>query len=178
MSSRYPAILSLAAVLIACSLSIPGRALARSHRDLPWSADQAWATAVRLLRVDLGFELVERDPDARFIMFRYTRGERQFPGSLEIVERRLDDGRSGVRVIIAVPAMPGYIEEDLIDRLERKLRDEVGPPMPAPVVQVHHRRSLFDRPGSRQDDEAASNEADEDATGEESDDSSESSSEH
>lgn len=124
---RIAVILALAAPLLR---SAPAEA--RSQRSLPYRSDLAWSTAVRLLRVDMGFDLVERDQDAQFVLFRYTQGENSFPGSLEIVERRLEDGRVGARVVVSVPAMPSYVELHLIDRLERKLTEEVGPPLPVP----------------------------------------------
>lgn len=137
-------------------------ASARSQRDLAYRSELAWTTAVRLLRVDLGFQLVERDQEARFILFRYVEGEHAHPGSLEIVERALEDGRTGVRVIVSVPALPSYVELHLIDRLERKLRDEVGAPLPVPERRRQN--------PSRDQDDDDDDDDDEASEGEESDD--------
>jgi hypothetical protein len=113
-------------------------ARARSQRNLPYRADQTWTTAVRLLRVDMGFEIVERDQEARFIIFTYRQGNQNCTATLEIAERLSELGIEGVSVVVSVPAMPTYIELHLIDELERKLRTEVGipihltPPEPPP----------------------------------------------
>ncbi len=144
-----------------------GVASARSQRNLAYRSEQAWTTAVRMLRVDLGFELVERDHEARFVLFTYEEGEHEFPGSLEVVERQLEDGRIGVRVIVSVPAMPAYIELHLIDRLERKLRDEIGAPIASVERPRPRRRSHFDRRGdvseeTEEVDDEAEDESDDD----------------
>jgi len=142
--------------LLAASLvASPGTASARSSRDLAYQSEVAWMAAVRLLRVDLGFQIVERDQDARFVLFQYVEGQQSHPGSMEIVERTLEDGRIGVRVVVAVPALPTYVELNLIDRLERKLREEVGPPAPLPPRE--HRRLT-----SRSSDDDHDEDADED----------------
>ena len=146
------------------SLLFVSTAQARSQRNLAYRGEIAWTTAVRLLRVDMGFTLDERDSDARFVLFQYNDGEHRFPGSLEIVERQLEDGRLGVRVIVSVPAMPSYVELHLIDRLERKLRDEVGPPLPIPTRVERERRRRSD-----DDDEATETADDEDSASEEDD---------
>jgi hypothetical protein len=121
-------------------------ASARSQRNLAYGSDITWTTAVRLLRVDMGFQLTERDSDARFVLFQYSEGEHHFPGSLEIVERQLEDGRLGVRIIVSVPAMPSYVELNLIDRLERKLAEEVGPPLPVPARVSRSQRTAPQSP--------------------------------
>ena len=120
-------------VLVALLAPRPAAALAQ--RDIVWSLPQTWTSAIRLLRLDLGFEITERDRDAGFLLFRYVDGAQRHPGSLQMVERALPDGRTGVRVVVSVPEMPSYVEQHIIDRLERKLREEVGepPPVPAPT---------------------------------------------
>lgn len=127
---RRTLLLSLGVFLTIAIATTP--ASARSQRNLAYRADQVWATSVRLLRVDLGFELLERDRDARYILFRYSDGEQEHAGSLEIVERTPDEGVLGVMIIVSIAAMPTYVELHLIDRLERKLREEVGPPIQPP----------------------------------------------
>jgi len=120
------------AVLLAAIMAFSWDAAARTQRDLPYGVSQAWTTAIRLLRLDLGYEVGERDRDAGFVLFTYLEGETRCPGTLEVVERQLSDGRTGVRVVVTIPAMPSYVEQVLIDRLLRKLRDELGAPLPPP----------------------------------------------
>jgi hypothetical protein len=141
--------------VMACVVSLPGVASARSQRNLDFRPDLTWTAALRLLRIDMGFELVERDAEARFVIFSYVDGNHSYPGTLEIAERPLDDGRSGVRVIVSVPSLPSYVELNLIDRLERKLVEEVGapppPPRPRPQATASERNS--DRAATRRDDD-------------------------
>lgn len=101
-------------------------AVVRAQSDYPF--DQVWNVAVRLVRVDLGFEVTERDAEGGFILFKYRADMGGiFNASLEVV-RPAADGKVGL--VIQVPEMPRYTELWLLDRLNRKLRDEYGAPPP------------------------------------------------
>lgn len=111
------------------AVALPPRAagaVVRAQSEYPF--DQVWNAAVRLVRVDLGFEVTERDAEGGFILFKY-RGDMggTFNASLEIV-RAAPDGKVGL--VIQIPEMPRYSELWLLDRLNRKLRDEYGAPPP------------------------------------------------
>lgn len=119
---------SLLLLLVLVAPPVPARA--RTASSLPYARDKVWNTALRLVRVDLGCPLGERDADTGFFMFEYVDGARRFPGSVEIVPARVDN-RDGVRVIVQVQAMPSYVERMILDRLSRKLIDDYGLPPPA-----------------------------------------------
>lgn len=154
MRSTRIATVGLVAVM-ACVAALPGVASARSQRNLDFRPELAWTAALRLLRIDMGFELVERDAEARFVIFSYVDGNHTYPGTLEIAERPLDDGRSGVRVIVSVPSLPSYVELNLIDRLERKLVEEIGAPLPPPRPRPQATASTrnADRTASRNEED-------------------------
>jgi hypothetical protein len=101
------------------------RASARVEADSAWSKQQTYSTALRYLRVDLGYEITERDPDAAYLLFRYRpAGSKETTGgSVEIVE-----ARGGVKLYVQLPRMPAYHERVLKDGLLRKLREEHGDP--------------------------------------------------
>lgn len=101
-------------------------AVVRTQSEYPF--DQVWNAAVRLVRVDLGFEVTERDAEGGFILFKYRADMGgTFNASLEIV-RPPPDGKVGL--VVQIPEMPRYAELWLVDRLTRKLRDEYGAPPP------------------------------------------------
>jgi len=109
-----------------------------------------------LLRIDLGFEVVERDAEARYVIFRYSDGEHSFPATLEIAERPTNLGVPEVTVVISVPAQPTYVELHLLDRLERKLREEMGPPVqptPPPRPAARPDRSHDDDHGDSEEND-------------------------
>lgn len=121
-----------ALALCASASGFPATAAARVEASSGYSKPQTFSSALRLLRVDRGYEVVEKDPDAAYVLFRYpVRGQKeQASGSLEIVETS-----TGVRVFVQLPQLPEYHEALLRDALLRKLRDEYGPPpskAPAP----------------------------------------------
>ena len=103
--------------------------------DSPYTLDQTFGSAVRLVRVDLGFKITEKDADGGYVMFEYTSpesGKKVSSGSIECVKTK-----SGVHVAVQLPAMPQYHEQMILDALMKKLIAEHGAapakPKPAPV---------------------------------------------
>jgi hypothetical protein len=108
-------------------LAVVSPARARTTQELAYPQDRVWNAALRLVRVDLGCPLGERDAETGFFLFEYVDGARHFPGSVEIVPARVES-HDGVRVIVQVQAMPSYIERMILDRLQRKLIEDYGQP--------------------------------------------------
>ncbi|HET9956545.1 MAG TPA: hypothetical protein VFQ61_18710 [Polyangiaceae bacterium] len=114
-------------VWIACAgLSglMAGAAQARVEGNSGYSKSQTFSAAVRLLRVDRGYEIVEKDADAAYLLFKYpVPGQKLVTdGSLEVVE-----ARGAVRVIVTLSKLPEYHEALLRDALLKKLESELGP---------------------------------------------------
>ena len=119
--------LIVAALALALVLSA-GRVGARVEADSEYTKAQTYSGALRYLRVDLGFEVVEKDSDAAYLVFRYEPPGQQKNESLGTVE--IVDSGEHVRVFVRIPRMPEYHERVLRDGLLRKLKDEYGPPLP------------------------------------------------
>jgi hypothetical protein len=107
---------------------------ARVEAESGYSKAQTYSGALRYLRVDLGYEVIEKDPDAAYLVFRYQppgQPKGGSTGTLEVVDRG-----DGVRVFVRLPSMPEYHEVVLRDGLMRKLREEYGaPPQKKPAVK-------------------------------------------
>jgi len=126
---RKPAsllVISATALLLAELLMTVG-ASARVEARSDYTKTQTFSAALRYLRVDLGYEVVEKDPDAGYLLFRYAVPGRRdaTSGNIEIVETKGD-----VRVFVQLPEMPEYHERVLRDGLLKKLHDEYGAPPP------------------------------------------------
>ncbi|WP_437735391.1 hypothetical protein [Sorangium sp. So ce1335] len=92
----------------------------------PYTFEQTYGTALRLVRVDLGFKIVEKDVSNGYLLFEYRSpesGSRVTQGAIEVV-----NGRAGVHVAVQLPAMPQYHEQVLLDGLVKKLIAEHGDP--------------------------------------------------
>lgn len=102
---------------------------ARVEDSSAYSKAQTFSGALRYLRVDLGYEIVEKDPDAAYLLFKYVPSGQREPtnGSIEIVQ---SEGR--VKVFVQLPRMPEYHERMLSTGLAKKLKAEYGEP-PAPA---------------------------------------------
>lgn len=110
----------------------PSSVEARVEEDLPWSYTQVFQGSIRLVRVDLGCTITERDADAGFLLFDYESNGRTHHGSIELTPTRDRHGVEVVRVVVQLPTLPSYVERMIVNRLERKLRTEVGePPRPS-----------------------------------------------
>lgn len=125
------ALAALLALPLALAPLAPRDAWARSERTFAYPLDQVWAPTIRFLRVDERVRVVEKDERAGYALFELVEDRRTFRGSIEIfpVTR---GGRADVRFVVQIEDRPSYVELAMLERLERKLRAELGAPAPAP----------------------------------------------
>jgi len=112
-------------------LLLTGVAEARTEKTLAYPHDQAWTAAVRFIRVDAKLKITEKDADAGYLIFELKEDKRTFRGSLEIIDT-VKDGRHLVRFVMQIEDRPEWEELELLNKLEMKLRVELGSPAPAP----------------------------------------------
>jgi hypothetical protein len=133
MQGRFVTVSLLAALLGALLVLAPASpASAKSAYDSAYGFDRTWNAGLRLVRVDLGLKVTEKDDANGYLLFDYKSpesGQKPVPGSMEFIK-----GKDGsVRVVVQIAQMPGYHEQVLVDNLQRKLRTEYGdPPKKAP----------------------------------------------
>ena len=119
------------ALLLAVALAAPlalgiGDAGASVSHDSLYTFDQTFGSALRLVRVDLGLKITEKDLANGYLLFEYTSpesGKRVTQGSIEIVDRK-----GAVHIAVQLPAMPQYHEQVILDALVKKLAAEHGEP--------------------------------------------------
>ena len=127
----YRRVLGVASSTGLCVLLLAGSARARAEAVSDYTKAQTYSGALRYLRTALDYEVVEKDADAAYLIFKYKRPgqkEREAQGTLEIVE-----ASGKVRVFVQLPEMPEYHERVLCDGLLKKLRDEYGAPRTSPA---------------------------------------------
>ena len=121
----------LVAMLVALGLfTAAGEVQAEVQHRSPYSYGQTFGSALRLIRVDLGFPITESNPEWGYLMFDYESvesGKRKTRGSFQFIKME-----QGVKVTLQLPAMPTYHERMLVEKLVRKLRSEHGQPPKAP----------------------------------------------
>jgi len=118
----------IAALVILCALALSGGAGAKASHSSPYTYRQTFGSTVRLLKVDMGFEVTEKDPDWGYVLFVYTSpesGDRKNEGSFSFVKQN-----GQVQVTLQIPSMPGYHERVILDKLKQKLHLEHGDPPP------------------------------------------------
>jgi len=120
---------AVAAALGLALFSSATGASAKVSYESPYSFDQTYNAAMRLVRVDMGFKVLEKDEQMGYLLFDYRSpesGDKASPGSIELV--RPSGPASPVHVIVQLPQMPQYHEQVLLDALVRKMRAEYGEP--------------------------------------------------
>jgi len=126
--ARWLAIAATAAVAGALTATLAADAEARVEAESRYTKSQTYSGALRYLRLDLGYEVLEKDPDAAYLLFKYAvpgHTKRVLSGTVEVVETH-----DGVRLFVQIPQMPEYHERVLRDGLLKKLKDEYGAPPP------------------------------------------------
>lgn len=118
-------------------------ALAQPTERLAYSQQQVYSAAVRYLRIDLRYEITERDPEAAYLLFEYQplgqKGTRF--GAVEIVKLQ-----QGVRLAVRMPDQPSYQEAMLRDGLVKKLRSDYGEMAPSKPDKAADAPSTDDAP--------------------------------
>ncbi len=116
---------------LALLVASAGAAHARSERVIAYPRDQAWSAALRFLVVDEHVKVTEKDADAGYVVFEWRDDGKPWRGSLEVAEST-STATSRFASSCSSPIGQAALEEQMLDRLERKLRVELGPPEPAP----------------------------------------------
>lgn len=112
--------------LLLSGILLSPNADARVEARSGYTKAQTFNGALRFLRVDKGYDVVEKDPDAAYVLFRYPlQGKATANGSVEVVETT-----AGTKLVVQLPQLPEYHEVVLRDALLKKLRDEYGSPPP------------------------------------------------
>jgi hypothetical protein len=122
---QYAGVAAAVATAIAATIA----ADAKVAYDSPYSFEQTYNAAMRLVRVDMGYKVVEKDDQMGYLLFDYRSpesGMKASPGSIELVRPR--DPAMPVHVMVQLPQMPRYHEQVLLDALVRKMREEYGDP--------------------------------------------------
>ena len=99
----------------------PSVAQAESRKVLAYPLASVYASAIRLLRVDLDFEILEKDKEGGYIIFNYrdTMGKK-YRGSLELINKN-NEKENITQAVCNVPDVPSYMEKDLLEKLNSKL---------------------------------------------------------
>ena len=129
---RTIVVAAMTALVAVAVVALPaGPASAKSAYDSAYGFDRTWNAGLRLVRVDLGLKVTEKDDTNGYLLFDYKSpesGQKPVPGSMEFIKGK--DGQ--VRVVVQIAQMPGYHEQVLVDSLSRKLRNEYGDPPKKP----------------------------------------------
>jgi hypothetical protein len=119
---RYAVVaLLLVSLVVLCNAP----AHARAATDLPYALGEAYSTALRFVRVDRGCKVVDKDAEAAFVSFECSDEGKVKRGSFELFKVA-----DGVRAQVTLGDETHGMELRWLELYERKLRDELGDPVP------------------------------------------------
>ena len=121
----------LSAAILLSVVLWPAAADAKKTEVFRHTYEQVWGAAIRLIRVDQGYPIKDRDEGVGYFLFDYQDDGRTYPGSVELI-RIEGKGAPEILVVMQIPAMPSYIERMLLDKLGKKLGHDYGQPPPPP----------------------------------------------
>ncbi len=107
-------------------LVLSSSASARTPFEVGYTKTQVYSAALRYLRVDLGQDVYEKDPDSAYLLFHFVAEgaeHQKSDGSIEIISVK-----AGCRVVVQLPKLPSYFEQTLRESLVAKLRGDYGAP--------------------------------------------------
>ena len=120
---------ALALMLVAAvALGVGATAHARAEAELPYGLPAAFSTALRFVVVDRGCKVVDKDAEAAYVSFECTDDGKAKRGSVEIFKVP-----AGVRAQVTLGDDTHGMELRWLELYERKLRDELGTPLPRPT---------------------------------------------
>jgi hypothetical protein len=130
------AVLGTLALLGCVSLLWVSLAHADTAHTVAYPYERVWPAAVRFLRVDLKLKIIEKDADTGYVLFEFADDGKTFQGALQLSRTRDADRREATRLALKIAGRPSYVEDELLLKLERKLKDELGDPAPAPPAPL------------------------------------------
>src|ERR1700733_673865 len=127
-SSKVALLGALSGVAVAAVLAAAPGASAKATYESPYGYARTWNAAMRLVRVDNGWKVTEKDETNGYLLFEYSspEGGKTTAGSFELV--RGHDPEAPVSVLVHLPQMPHYHEQVILDALASKMRREYGDP--------------------------------------------------
>jgi len=119
------------AAVLALLLALPGTSSAEGMKSFKYPYSWVMKSAIRLIKVDLGCKIEEIDQETGFILFEYEYEGVKSPASIEMMDLSSEDEGYLVSVRVVMSKLPSWVETDLIDQLEEKLKSDYGdPPKP------------------------------------------------
>ncbi|RJO66478.1 MAG: hypothetical protein C4523_12390 [Myxococcales bacterium] len=99
---------------------------AKSRDRVAESFDVLWSAAVRLIRVDKNWKIVDKDKETGFIIFEYQSKESSSQASVEILKDAAPEEKNVSRFVVqvSIPSASSIEERLLIDELKRKIQEE------------------------------------------------------
>jgi hypothetical protein len=117
-----------ALVLAVMAVVAAGEGAAETKKTLHYPYEWVFSSAVRLVKIDLKGDLEEENKASGYIIFWYEYNGLKSYASMEFVDLTGDENGYLVNARLVLDKLPSWVEEDLLEKLEMKIRDLYGSP--------------------------------------------------
>jgi hypothetical protein len=117
-----------AGVLAVMAVVAAGEGAAETKATLHYPYEWVFSSAVRLVKIDLKGNLEEENKASGYIIFWYEYNGLKSYASMEFVDLTSDENGYSVNVRLVLDKLPSWVEEDLLEKLELKIKDLYGSP--------------------------------------------------
>ena len=117
-----------AGVLAVLAVVAAGEGAAETKTNLQYPYEWVFSSAVRLVKIDLKGDLEEENKASGYIIFWYEYNGLKSYASMEFVDLTSDENGYSVNVRLVLDKLPSWVEEDLLEKLELKIKDLYGSP--------------------------------------------------
>jgi|GEM_PF-2679407 len=113
--------------LLVLTLSYPLDSFAKFKGEVRAEKDFLWSTLIRYVRVDLNFEIIEKDSDGGYLIFKYKdlNAKVACRSTVEIIpDSSPQKKKAGLTLQVSIPCAGMVQEKLLIDGLIKKIEEE------------------------------------------------------
>ncbi len=135
--------LVVALAALGLALSSTTATSAKVTVDSPYTRAQTYNGALRYVRVDQQHEIVEKDVETGYFLFKYKADSSAATASVQVLEA---NGR--VRLVVQIPQYPEYHEQVLTKGIRDKLLEEYGEPPQREVPKPKEPEQVEPREGA------------------------------
>ncbi len=114
-------------IVVAFVLSIPSPSFAKTQKLVEAQGKVLWSSLVRYVRVDLDMEIMDKDRDGGYLLFKYkaSHGEK-CRSAVEIIPFKPGEKApaKSTKVQVSIPCTSGVQERIFLDGLNNKIKKE------------------------------------------------------
>jgi hypothetical protein len=96
----------------------------RKSKLVSYALEVVYPTCIRYIRIDRNWPIAEKDQEGGYIIFTYIdKSGKRSRAAVELI-RRGKEKAAKTRIVVTIGAAPAYVENEFLDKLANKLKQE------------------------------------------------------